>query len=454
MRVNILEKAVMKQALLDLRMNGRLLSRDRNGAVAILFALLIIPIIIAVGLSVDFVITSDTKAKLDSAADTAALAGAIAAKGYLAANQNSGYSEVTMNTNAAALGKVEAEKVFKANAQSITRVKNASNIPLVSINGQNIVSSLNYAADVPLSFGPIIGTNQFHLDNTAVAQTSLPTYLDIYVVLDTSASMGVGATQADIDKMIAANQCAFGCHVNGDTHYDTAHAAGAVMRIDVLRDSIGAMLAKANQIKSTPDLFQFSLHTFSNDLATLQTPTVDYSILNDAMGLVAPTTVGGGTNFHVSLGQKLPPLLPQSGDGRTASNRKTHVILVTDAVEDCANFPQPSGNAFCDPTYVNWFGNGPQGPEWNMQAFDPTICDAAKNTGATLSVLNVTYVAPANVDVRFDYVRNNVLGRESSTIGGCASSMNNFYTANSPEEIKAAINAIFGQITQSARLTN
>ena len=67
-----------------------------------------------------------------------------------------------------------------------------------------------------------------------------------------------------------------------------------------------------------------------------------------------------------------------------------------------------------------------------MQAFDPAICQPLKNTGATVSVLNVNYVAPTGIDQRFDYVRSSILPNTAATIGGCASSLRSFYTANSP----------------------
>lgn len=424
---------------------------DRGGAVAMLFGIACIPMLIAVGVAVDFVRLSDTRSKLDAIADAAALEGAIAAKAYYTSTQNSGQAAATLSVNAIAAGKAQAERMFAAQAGRLGEIQSPQGAASLTIVDQAITSQLSYTATLPFTFGRVVAIDSAQVANTAVAVSSLPQYLDIYIVLDNSASMGVGATAGDIDLMNRVVGCAFGCHVGGDSHYNDARAAGATMRIDVLRDSITAMLAQADAIKTTPDLFRFSLFTFSNTLSSLSQRSSDYAALRTAVSGIAPDTVEGNTNYHVSIGQQLPPLLPNSGSGKSASERKSHVIIVTDAVEDCLSFQ--GGSAHCDPTYVDWFGNGPQGPEWKMQAFDPMLCNAIKNTGATVSVLNVTYVAPPDLDARFDYVRNSVIGREATTIGGCATSNRNFYQANSPDEIKAAVNAIFGQLVASVRLT-
>lgn len=424
---------------------------DIGGGIAIITAFATLPVVLAVGLSVDFVTATDARAKLDAAADTSALAGAIAAKAYILANQNNGQPISVLNSDAIAVGKSEAQNVFEASVLPIQHVANTSSTTTLTIEDQTITSKVAYSAQVPLAFGPIVSKNEAMLANTVTAQTNLPLFLDIYVALDISSSMGIGATQADIDLMNQRIGCSFGCHVQGDGHYDAAHAAGATMRIDVLRDAITTMVNQADGIKVSPDQFRFSLHVFSSRLATLQQPTTDYGALRTAINGVAPDTVDGGTNFHVALGDQLPPLLPTSGSGLAGAPRKSHVILITDGVEDCV---KESPWLHCDESYVNWYGNGPQGPEWSMQAFDPAICTAIKNTGATVSVLNVKYVAPPGLDVRYDYVRNNILANIPTTIGGCASNPSTFYTANSPAEIRSAINAIFGQISKAARLTN
>ena len=415
-----------------------------------LFALGSLPVLLAVCISIEFVRMSDARSKLDAIADAAALTGAIVAKAYYTAPQNSNQAAATLAVNAVAAGKTEAEKMFATQALRLGQLEAPSAVVNLTVSNKTIASSLTYTATFPLSLGRIAGMETVEIANAAVAVADLPQYLDIHIVLDTSSSMGVGATPADVALMIEKVSCAFGCHVNGDTHYTDARAAGATMRIDVLRDAITSLVSQADSMKSTPDLFRFSIYTFSNTLKTLQAASIDYSAIKAAVASIKPDSVDGSTDFHMSLGQQLPPLLPYSGSGKSGSERKSYVIIVTDAVEDCLSF---DGGMHCNPGYVDYFGNGSQGPEWKMQAFDPAICDGIKNRAATVSVLNVAYVAPSNVDARFDYVRNSILGREATTIAACASGTDRFYQANSPDEIKAAVNSIFGQLLSSTRLT-
>ena len=427
---------------------------DTCGSVAIIMSFAILPILLAVGLAIDFSSTLDARAKLDAAADAAALAGTIEAKAYILAGESTGKTIAVLNSEAITVGQDAAQKFFATSVLKIPRLGATSSVATVTVKNQIIRSTIRYSAVLPLNFGPIIGKDYSDISNIVTAEASLPLFLDIYIALDVSSSMGVGATQEDINIMNAAIGCAFGCHAGSD-NYERAHAAGATLRIDVLRSAIAAMLKKAKGIQSSlsssPDLFRFSIYAFSNRLATLQTPTTDYAVLNQAVSGIEPDRADGGTNFHVAIGQQFAPLLPQSGSGRAGEPRKTHVIIVTDGVEDCAT---ATPYFHCDDQYVNWYGNGPQGPEWSMQAFDPAICQPLKNTGATVSVLNVNYVAPTGIDQRFDYVRNSILPNTTATIGGCASTLGSFYTANSPDEIKAAINSIFGNISSATRLTN
>jgi hypothetical protein len=53
----------------------------------------------------------------------------------------------------------------------------------------------------------------------------MPLYIDFYLLLDNSPSMGVGATPADVAKMVnnTPDACAFACH---DTSPDPGHLAG------------------------------------------------------------------------------------------------------------------------------------------------------------------------------------------------------------------------------------
>jgi Flp pilus assembly protein TadG len=442
---------------------------DSKGTVAVIFAISLLPVLLAVGLAVDYSVASNTKAKLDSAADAAALNAVIKTKAFLADNQNKGLSDAALTSQALAYAKKEAGLHFDGNANTVVRTRDIRRDVSVDIKNRAVTASVLYNADVNLAFGPLIQMNDFHVSNKSVAAAPLPEYLDLFVILDNSGSMGIGADDENIEKMKAANgNCAVACHAGGDPSYNTIKARTGVdkitMRIDVLRDAMTGMLSQANAIKTTSDLFRFNLFSFSNDLVPLQAASTDYTVLKNAISGLDLDNREGGTNFHFAIGSQLPDVLPSSQDGSSALRRKTHVIIITDGVEN--NRRASTFGRSGDPNFIPWYGNGNPyqemyGPNFQsdtVQAFNPRICDILKNKGAQVTVLDVKYIVPAGVTgkvaAEFAYVQNNILGREATTIAGCASSSNDYYSANTPSEIKSAVNAIFGNILKPIRLIN
>ena len=63
-------------------------------------------------------------------------------------------------------------------------------------------------------FMSVIGKSKMTLTGTSTATASMPLYIDFYLLLDNSPSMGVGATPADVATMVAntTDKCAFACH--------------------------------------------------------------------------------------------------------------------------------------------------------------------------------------------------------------------------------------------------
>lgn len=448
-------------------------STDARGAVAIIFGIIVIPVLLAVGLAVDYTVTSDNKSKLDSAADAAALAGAIRAKTYIAENQGRGLPDSVVIAEAKIVAKKEADKHFDA---SITKLVNTSNVTRnieIEIDTQNRIvnATVKYGADVALSVAPVVNINNFHVTNGSEgvqAQANLPTYLDIFIVMDNSGSMGIGADDINIAKIKDLNTtnpgCEVACHTNGYPSYNQLKgltgADKVVMRIDVLRDVITGMLSQANSIKTTSDLFQFSLLAFSNDLVPLQNASTDYGQLNAGIASLDLDARNGGTNFHYSIGTQLPTLTPISEDGSSALKRKTHVVIITDGVEN-NRFQTTFNSGVGDPNYTDWLSSTTQyvtpSTGDHIQAFDPRICDAVKAKGAQVTMLNVKYIVPKNpsgaID-EFDHIGTKIIGQETTTLAGCASSPSDYYSANTPSEIRAAVGAIFGNILRPVRLTH
>jgi hypothetical protein len=87
----------------------------------------------------------------------------------------------------------------------------------------------------------------------------------------------------------------------------------------------------------------------------------------------------------------------------------------------------------------------------------PTVCTTLKNRGIIVSVLYIPYqpINPVNTSFANNedtYANNNIVNIPPS-LQNC-SSPGFFYTANSPADITAALNAMFNHALQTAHLTN
>lgn len=115
---------------------------DRQGGVAIIFALAAIPLTVATGASVDYSLVAQQKVHLQDAVDASALAGAI------------------LNSLADGGRIAEAERIFAANFPDHYFVQ-----PTISIDLDTVSASL----PVPMAFMGIIGIDNIQITASATA---------------------------------------------------------------------------------------------------------------------------------------------------------------------------------------------------------------------------------------------------------------------------------------------
>ena len=151
------------------------------------FALAAIPIILSVGAAVDYSFANRTKTVLDSIADAASL---------------SAVSQSALSLSAAKEQK-NAVKFFKAQATSLKRGSLGTVSAKVTDGSQGRTAVVTYTASVPTAFMGLVGINNIAIAGSSTAASAIPTYMDFYMLLDNTPSMGVGATPADVAKMVA-----------------------------------------------------------------------------------------------------------------------------------------------------------------------------------------------------------------------------------------------------------
>jgi len=194
--------------------------RDKRANIAVTFAIASVPIIGAVGVAIDYSMATRMKAKLQLAADTAAIA---------SISQNSaGYLQAStmLSDGSVPNGVTESNNIFNGNAATIIGYQNLSVTSTVTKTGPNLRSQVQWSAQVPVTFTKVfgvIGANWQYMTvgGTSQASSSLPLYLDFYLMLDVSGSMGLPSTTAEAQRMQAINPdnyvqyptgCTIACH--------------------------------------------------------------------------------------------------------------------------------------------------------------------------------------------------------------------------------------------------
>jgi Flp pilus assembly protein TadG len=189
--------------------------RDRRGNVAIIFTIAAIPLISAVGCAVDYSLATRMKAKMQTAADAASIA-ALSQKspGFIAASKMTGNGTVTE-------GVTDANNVFDGNMNGITGYQNLDRTSAVTKTGIKLAASVTYTADVPVTFLKVIGFQKLTVTGSSSSAATLPPYLDFYLTLDVSGSMGLPSTGAEQTRLSQVNPdnyiqyptgCTFACH--------------------------------------------------------------------------------------------------------------------------------------------------------------------------------------------------------------------------------------------------
>jgi Flp pilus assembly protein TadG len=178
----------------------RPLLASEKASISIVFGFTFIPLIIAVGVGLDLWRAFAVKARLQASLDAAALA--IAS------------TDVTQFTQAQLLQRVRAfvtadypaGVLGSAGPATLTFGLNASNNETINVTA---------TATVETTFMRIAQINSLTIGAAAQVTLANPN-IDFYLLLDSSPSMAIAATQADINTMVANTSaqggCAFGCH--------------------------------------------------------------------------------------------------------------------------------------------------------------------------------------------------------------------------------------------------
>ncbi|MCJ2085912.1 pilus assembly protein TadG-related protein [Methylobacterium sp. E-005] len=433
-----------ERAIRFLRAHARRYRRARSGQVAVTLALVAMPILFASAAAIDYGRRNAAKARLDAALDGAVLAV---------------MSQKTNTITSTNLQNMETQ--FRTEAAKVPGVTVTSFNPGTPINGTSTVSlTASYTATVKTSLASMMKVASMNIGASASSTRNLFQYINFYLLLDNSPSMGLAATDTDVNNMKNAtpDRCAFACHehtydsqgnVTGDNLNDYYHIAqknNIKLRIQVLRDAVSALVDQANASMSLSQQFQMEMWTF-NDSTTqtrlqAMTPTLSQiktAAANIDIAYAYYNQSDNQTDFERAIA-KMNAAIPASGIGTSSASPIRLLFLVTDGVEDTggtvtnqsAGF-QISGNRFIGP-------------------FSPSTCNALKSNNVRIGIVYTQYLPIYDNPFYNAYVQpyENQIG---PMLKACASD-GLYFPVASGGDITAAMLQLFSTAVASVRLSN
>ena len=437
-------------------MPSRRFLKDRRAAVAPMFALVLIPLMAAIGSAVDYSIAARVRTQLLAAADAAVIGSVGKSSVALAA-------AATMSSDGpVAGGAAGATKIFNAEITGQTGYTLSSATATVTKTGSTVTSVINFTAQVPTHFMGLFGISTVPVSGSSTAANSMPIFIDFYLLLDNTPSMGVGASTSDISTMVnnTPDQCAFACHdlSNSNSYYNLAKTLGVTMRIDVLRTATQKLMDTAASTAVFPNQFRMAIYTFGSSaqnagFTAIQSITSSMSTAKtsaNAIDLMTTPYQNYADDTDTNFGDVLTDLnsaVPAPGTGVTASSPLKYVFFVSDGVGDRA-----VGSPSCSQPTTN--GSDPQTGQTYKRCQEPlnvSFCTTMKNRGINIAVLYTTYL-PLPTNGWYNTWIAPFSSQIATNMQNCASP--GLYFEVSPSQgISDAMNALFKKAISQARLT-
>jgi Flp pilus assembly protein TadG len=363
--------------------------RDRSGNIAVIFTLALLPILSAIGCSIDYSIAVQIRSKLQAAADAASVGSVTkTSPAFIAAGSMTSDGPIPV-------GVTDATNLFNGNMPAAGGYTLNSVTAAVTKTGATVRSTVQFSANVPTTFLGVMGKSAITVTGTSTSTASMPLYIDFYLLLDNSPSMGVGATPADVTTMVnnTPDKCAFACHDlnNSNNYYKLAKTLGVTTRIDVLRSATQSLMDTAAATQTYTNQFRMAIYDFGGSAGTaglraLFLLSSSLTSAKTAAGNIDLMTVSGqGQNNDQDTGftNILPAIngaISAPGSGLSSAPQK-YLFFVSDGVADEYNTGclKPTTAGRC------------QSP------INPTLCASLKSRGVKIAVLYTTYLAlPTN----------------------------------------------------------
>ncbi len=423
--------------------------RDRSGNFGIMSALLMMPLVGVAGLAIDVADALTLKTELQDAADSAALC-AVAEKSaaFKKAMQMLGNGDISE-------GVKDAQDFFNAQVSAMTGMTLEDSAATVKREDNQLKAVFTYKASMPTSLLKVIGKDSITISGKASAVFQTETFRDFFLLLDNTPSMGVAATPADIDKMVAntSDKCAFACHIVKDgvedpnSYYNKAKALGVTIRINVVAKATAALMDTAVSVRKSPNQYRMAVYTFGQKaedrkLLEVSALTDDLKVAKEKASLIDLMSIpyqgydnDQQTDFDRAL-EDVGKKLGKPGTGLTAAEPEKIVFFVSDGVNDsekATGCTKKVTKSRC------------------QEPIDIRACEKLKNKGYKIAVLYTTYL-PLPTNSWYNTWIKPFQPDISTQMQSCATP-SYFFEVSPSEGITDAMNSLFLRIVSTPRLT-
>lgn len=401
---------------------------ETRANVAMIFALSVIPLMSMVGAGIDYSRAVAAKDRLNGIADSAVLQGV-------------SNSAVRTAWSIADYGQAATKSLFVTQATTIRDLSLGAIDVTIQQTSNSRTVTLQYTATLKNYFTAFLHVPTTTLSGKVTSTVPMPVYMDFYLLLDNSPSMGLGATPADIKKLESntPDQCSFACHQAdkpGTDYYALAKRIGVTTRMDVVRQATQNLIDTASRTQAVTNQFRVGIFAFSNVLQTISPTTSDLAAAKTAANALDIITVpywGSNADRYTDFDGMIPytNYIPSGGTGTSSASPKSVVFLVTDAVADEPTPGNPGGRT--------------------IKPIPLALCDQMKSRNIQIAALYTTYYPQPNNSWYMSQIAP-FASNIGPTMQQCASP--GLYFEVSPSQgISEAMEALFKKAVGQARLT-
>ena len=405
--------------------------RRQDGSIMILAAMLFPMLMAAAGAAIDLGTAESERSNVQSSLDSAIIMGVSAASSSLKNGSTSG--------TAISAAEAAAAKYLQST------IGNSASSSLKFTIADGVVKGVGSAStSVPTTFMALFGKSSVAVSATSTAEAGLSEYLNVYLLVDISASMLLPSTEAGITAMRNGTGCALACHdsSSGNDTYNWALNKGIQLRYQVVNSGINNLLTYLQSDSAYASKVKVGLWAFDHKITSYSALTSNFK--NVAKKFPGPSLASDEASAATTFDTSIPSFIKtvgKGGDGTTAKSPRKLVIIATDGVND--------------PTRA-WTWN--TSLRTQVRVFNTSFCNTFESNGVTVAMIYTPYFP-----MPWDWGYNATLGQPGSLGGAtrvddipialkqCAG--DNYVQASDVSAIESSFTSIFKN-TSPIRVTN